>query len=139
MVRRALKVNSALELNGASVCTQTGTTTELNLADYFAINKLTYTPLTFAGHDETVKAFQDGKCLAYTTDSSGLAADRSKFANPADFIMICNWSASKPGHFWPSWRRKSSRSWRRRSTTTARPPGCMTRDISLSATCGSAT
>ena len=88
MVKKDSGAASVHDLNGKTICIEHGTTTELNLADYFAINKLTYTPLTFAGHDETVKAFQDGKCIAYTTDSSGLAADRSKFANPADFIIL---------------------------------------------------
>ena len=88
MVKKDSGATSVHDLNGKTICIEQGTTTELNLADYFAINKLTYTPLTFAGHDETVKAFQDGKCVAYTTDSSGLAADRSKFANPADFIIL---------------------------------------------------
>ena len=88
MVKKDSGATSVHDLNKQTICLEQGTTTELNLADYFAINKLTYTPLTFAGHDETVKAFQDGKCTAYTTDSSGLAADRSKFANPADYILL---------------------------------------------------
>src|SRR6059036_1731322 len=61
MVRKALKVNSALELNGASVCTQTGTTTELNLADYFRANKMKYEVIAFATADETVKAYDSGR------------------------------------------------------------------------------
>ena len=60
MVRKALKVNSALELNGASVCTQTGTTTELNLADYFRANNMKYEVIAFATADETVKAYEAG-------------------------------------------------------------------------------
>ena len=58
MVRKALKVNSALELNGASVCTQTGTTTELNLADYFRANNMKYEVIAFGTGDETVKAYE---------------------------------------------------------------------------------
>ena len=58
MVRKALKVNSALELNGASVCTQTGTTTELNLADYFRANNMKYEVIAFATADETIKAYE---------------------------------------------------------------------------------
>src|SRR3569833_862633 len=88
MVKKDSGAGSVHDLNNQTICLEQGTTTELNLADYFAINKLTYTPLSFAGHDETVKAFQDGKCTAYTSDSSGLAADRSKFANPADYILM---------------------------------------------------
>ena len=60
MVRKALKVNSALELNGASVCTQTGTTTELNLADYFRANNMKYEVIAFGTADETVKAYEVG-------------------------------------------------------------------------------
>ena len=82
MVRKALKVNSALELNDASVCVQQGTTTELNLADYFRSNNMSLKTVTFATADEAVKAYDTGRCDAYTTDSSGLygeraAADRS--------------------------------------------------------------
>jgi general L-amino acid transport system substrate-binding protein len=88
MVKKDSGATTVHDLDKQTICIEDGTTTELNLADYFAINKLSYTPLTFAGHDETVKAFQDGKCMAYTSDSSGLAADRSKFTNPADYIIL---------------------------------------------------
>ena len=69
-------MNSALELNGAAVCVQQGTTTELNLADYFRANKMKYKTVTFATADETVKAYDAGRCDAYTTDASGLYAER---------------------------------------------------------------
>ena len=88
MVRKDSGATSVHDLDKQTICIEQGTTTELNLADYFATNKLAYTAVTFAGHDETVKAFVDGKCTAYTTDSSGLAADRSKFTNPADYIIL---------------------------------------------------
>lgn len=88
MVKKDSGATTVHDLDKQTICIEDGTTTELNLADYFAINKLSYTPLTFAGHDETVKAFQDGKCMAYTSDSSGLAADRSKFTDPADYIIL---------------------------------------------------
>ena len=78
MVRKALKVNSALELNGAAVCMQTGTTTELNLADYFRANKMNYKPVVFETADETIKAYDAGRCDVYTTDASGLYAERLK-------------------------------------------------------------
>src|SRR5674476_1227038 len=71
LVRKALKVNSALELNGASVCVQQGTTTELNLADYFRAHKMQLKSVTFATADEAVKAYDAGRCDAYTTDASG--------------------------------------------------------------------
>ena len=71
MVRKKLNISSALELSGASVCTQQGTTTELNLADFFRANKLKYEPVIFATSDETIKAYDAGRCDVFTTDASG--------------------------------------------------------------------
>ena len=89
MVRKALRVNSALELNGASVCTLTGTTTELNLADYFRANKMSFKPLTIEKLAEVEDAFFSGRCDAYTTDRSGLAATRAgKASNPDDYVIL---------------------------------------------------
>jgi general L-amino acid transport system substrate-binding protein len=88
MVHKALKVNSALELSGASICTQTGTTTELNLADYFRANKMKYEVVAFATIDETTQAYESGRCDVYTTDASQLYAVRLKLANPADNIVL---------------------------------------------------
>src|SRR5438128_4902162 len=88
MVRKALKVNSALELNGASVCTQTGTTTELNLADYFRANNMKYEVIAFATADETVKAYESGRCDAFTTDVSQLYAAKLKLTNAADHVIL---------------------------------------------------
>src|SRR6204780_14675 len=88
MVRKSLKVNSALELNSASVCVQTGTTTEQNLADFFKSNNMKYEVVAFAGGDETVKAYESGRCDAFTTDASGLYAYRLKLANPADHVVL---------------------------------------------------
>jgi general L-amino acid transport system substrate-binding protein len=88
MVHKGLKVNSALELNGASICTQTGTTTELNLADYFRANKMKYEVVAFATIDETVQAYDGGRCDAFTTDASQLYAVRLKLSNPGDNIVL---------------------------------------------------
>jgi general L-amino acid transport system substrate-binding protein len=88
MVKKSLKVNSALELNSASVCVQTGTTTEQNLADYFKANNMKYEVIAFAGADETIKAYESGRCDVFTTDSSGLYAERLKLANPADHVVL---------------------------------------------------
>jgi len=88
MVRKALKVNSALELNGASVCVQQGTTTELNLADYFRANKMQLKSVTFSDADQTVKAYDAGRCDAFTTDASGLYAERLRLAKPDDHIVL---------------------------------------------------
>mgnify|MGYP001416159103 CR=1 FL=1 len=88
MVRKADGIASALDLSGAAVCIESGTTTELNAADFFAANKLEFKTVVFVDQDEVVKAYEDGRCDVYTTDSSALAAERSKFANPADHIIL---------------------------------------------------
>ena len=88
IVRKTLKVNSALELAGASVCVQQGTTTELNLSDYFRANNMQVKTVTFATANEAVKAYDAGRCDAYTTDASGLYAERLKLANSADHIVL---------------------------------------------------
>jgi general L-amino acid transport system substrate-binding protein len=88
MVRKALKVNSALELNGASVCTQTGTTTELNLADFFRANGMKYEVIAFGTADETIKAYEAGRCDAFTTDVSQLYAEKLKLANANDHVIL---------------------------------------------------
>ena len=88
MVRNALKVNSALELNGASVCVQQGTTTELNLADYFHAHNMQLKSVTFATANEAVKAYDAGRCDAYTTDASGLYAERLRLTNANDHIIL---------------------------------------------------
>ncbi|CAH1648943.1 General L-amino acid-binding periplasmic protein AapJ [Hyphomicrobiales bacterium] len=88
MVRKKLGVTSALQLSGASVCTQQGTTTELNLADFFRANNLKYEVVAFATSDETVKAYDAGRCDAFTTDASGLYAERLKLTNPDDHVVL---------------------------------------------------
>jgi general L-amino acid transport system substrate-binding protein len=88
MVRKVLKVSSALELNDASVCVQQGTTTELNLADYFRTNHMSLKTVTFATVDEAVKAYDAGRCDAYTTDSSGLYGTRVLLADPGANIVL---------------------------------------------------
>jgi general L-amino acid transport system substrate-binding protein len=88
LVKKSLKVNSALELNSASVCVQTGTTTEQNLADYFKSNNMKYEVIAFGTADETVKAYESGRCDVFTDDTSGLYAERLKLANPADHVVL---------------------------------------------------
>ncbi len=88
MVPTKLGVKSALELNGASVCTQTGTTTELNLADYFKTNKMEYKIVAFEKNEEVLKAYQEGRCDVFTTDQSGLYAEILKFPTPADHVVL---------------------------------------------------
>jgi general L-amino acid transport system substrate-binding protein len=88
MVRKTLKVNSALELSDASVCVQQGTTTELNLADYFRANNMKLKSVTFATADEAIKAYDSGRCDAFTTDASGLYSERLRMAQPSDHIVL---------------------------------------------------
>ncbi|MSP31777.1 MAG: amino acid ABC transporter substrate-binding protein [Pseudolabrys sp.] len=88
MVRKTLKVNSALELNGASVCVQQGTTTELNLSDFFRARNMQAKTVTFATANEAIKAYDAGRCDAYTTDASGLYAERLRLANANDHIVL---------------------------------------------------
>ena len=88
IVRKKLGVDSALKLDGASVCVQQGTTTELNLADFFRAHNMKFEPVVFATDEETVKAYDSGRCDAYTTDASGLYAERLKMARPDDNIVL---------------------------------------------------
>jgi general L-amino acid transport system substrate-binding protein len=88
MVRKDLGVNSAKELSGASICVQTGTTTELNLADYFKSNNMEYNPVVFEKVDETNAAYDAGRCDALTTDASGLYSTRLTLANPDEHIVL---------------------------------------------------
>ena len=88
MVNKSLGVKNAPELDGASFCIQAGTTTELNLADYFRANNMQYTPVTFDSSDETVKAFDAGRCDALTSDQSQLYALRIKLGNPDGAIVL---------------------------------------------------
>jgi general L-amino acid transport system substrate-binding protein len=88
MVRKDLGVTSALELDGASVCTNQGTTTELNMADYFRANGMSYEPVVFEKADEVVAAYDSGRCDVYTTDASGLAAQRTKLEDPNAHMVL---------------------------------------------------
>ena len=88
LVKKALGVKSAKDLNGASVCIQTGTTTELNLADYFHANGMKYEAVTIETNDEARQNYTSGRCDVYTTDASGLAATRSTFSDPQNHIVL---------------------------------------------------
>jgi general L-amino acid transport system substrate-binding protein len=88
MVPRELGVTSAKELDGATVCIQTGTTTELNLADFFRANNITYEPVPIETNAEGQQQYLAEACDAYTTDASGLAATRATFENPGDHILL---------------------------------------------------
>ncbi|NTJ64280.1 amino acid ABC transporter substrate-binding protein [Agrobacterium rhizogenes] len=88
MVRKELNVKSALELSGAAICVQSGTTTELNLADYFKTNNLQYNPVVFDKLEEVNTAYDSGRCDVYTTDQSGLYALRLTLKNPDDNVVL---------------------------------------------------
>ena len=88
MVPKSLGVKSAKELSGASVCIQTGTTTELNLADYFRANNMKYEPVPIETNEEARKGYLAGRCDVYTTDASGLAATRSTFDDPKAHVIL---------------------------------------------------
>jgi len=81
-------VTSALQLSGASVCVQSGTTTELNLADYFKANKMEYNPVVFEKLEEVNAAYDAGRCDVYTTDQSGLYAIRLTLSAPDEHMVL---------------------------------------------------
>jgi general L-amino acid transport system substrate-binding protein len=88
MVNRELGVSSALELDGATVCIETGTTTELNLADYFRVNGMSYEPVPVDTAAEAQQQYLAGACDVYTTDISALASSRAAFAAPGDHVIL---------------------------------------------------
>jgi len=88
MVRTALGVNSALQLSGATVCVQSGTTTELNLADYFAANNMQYNPVVIEAQSDVNTAYDSGRCDVLTTDQSGLYASRLELGNPSEHTVL---------------------------------------------------
>jgi general L-amino acid transport system substrate-binding protein len=88
MAKKELGVSSAKELDGASVCVQAGTTTELNLADYFRSNNLKYNAVVFENNDEVNKAYEAGRCDVLTTDQSGLYSTRVKLGNIDEHVIL---------------------------------------------------
>jgi len=88
MVREDSGITSALDLSGAAVCIESGTTTELNAADYFAANGLELNTVVFVNQDEVVQAYEDGRCDVFTTDASALAAERTGFEDPDAHIIL---------------------------------------------------
>lgn len=96
MVPKQLNIKSPLELNGATVCTNSGTTTELNTADYFRKNNITFKMVTFEKADEVVAAYNSGRCDVYTTDRSALAAQRIKLSRPNEHIILPDIISKEP-------------------------------------------
>jgi general L-amino acid transport system substrate-binding protein len=100
LVKKSLKVASVKELDGASICVAQGTTTELNLADYFRANRMKYKPVTFATVDEVVGAYEAGRCDGYTTDQSQLATTRLKLKNPDEHLLLPEVVSKEPLGAW---------------------------------------
>ncbi len=96
MVKKDLGVTSAKELNGAVLCTQTGTTTELNAADYFRSNGMDYEIVAFEAQPETVTALEAGRCDVLTNDRSGLAAQRTRLSKPDDYMVLPDVISKEP-------------------------------------------
>ena len=88
MVPTALGVSAATDLDGANICTNTGTTTELNITDFFRANGMSFNLVAFEKADEVVAAYDAGRCDVYTTDRSGLAAQRGKLTNPDAHVVL---------------------------------------------------
>ncbi|HEX9701443.1 MAG TPA: amino acid ABC transporter substrate-binding protein [Rhodospirillales bacterium] len=88
IIRKKAGVKSAKELNGATVCIQTGTTTELNLSDFFRANKMAYKPVPIETNEEARKNYLAQRCDTYTTDASGLAATRATFDDPQNHVIL---------------------------------------------------
>ncbi|WP_436200584.1 amino acid ABC transporter substrate-binding protein [Astrobacterium formosum] len=96
MVQRARKLETALDLGGSKVCAQSGTTTALNVADYFNANGMKYEPVLTASADETVRAYDGGQCDTMTTDASALHSERLKLARPDDHVILPDIISKEP-------------------------------------------
>jgi general L-amino acid transport system substrate-binding protein len=96
MARKGLRIESALELADKTICTQSGTTTELNLADYFRNNRLSYKLTALASASDALKAYDDGRCAAFTSDVSQLHAQRIKLNAPRDHVILPDIISKEP-------------------------------------------
>lgn len=96
MVPKKLKVTSAKQLNGATVCLQSGTSSVQALADYFTAHKMKYKPVMFDTTEATQSAFLSGRCQVYTTDMSDLAGARTRARNPDDFLILPETISKEP-------------------------------------------
>ena len=96
LVRKALGVKSARGLNGASICVIQGTTNERNLSDYFRKHKMKYKPVVMENNNELFKAFMAGRCDVFSTDASGLAAQRSKTKKPSELVILPDIISKEP-------------------------------------------
>ena len=96
LIRKELGITSARQLGGASVCIQAGTTTELNLADYFRLNNMKYEPVNTEGNEESIKAYTSKRCDVYTTDASGLASTRVALKDPSAHVILPEMISKEP-------------------------------------------
>ena len=96
IVKKLLGVTSALQLSGASICFQTGTTTESNVEDFFREKEMTFVPVRFENLDDLVTAFDEGKCDTFTTDMSALYAVRLRLQNPEDAMVLQDVISKEP-------------------------------------------
>ena len=96
IAHKKLGVSSAKELDGASICIQTGTTTELNLADFFRSNNISYEPVPIETNEEARVFYEKGRCDAYTTDASGLAATRAVLNDPSAHVILSDIISKEP-------------------------------------------
>jgi general L-amino acid transport system substrate-binding protein len=96
MVRADSGITSIEDLDGATICVQSGTTTELNLADYFRARGLDFEPVVFEDNNGTTQAYDEGRCDGFTTDKSGLVASLARMSNPADHIILEDTMSKEP-------------------------------------------
>src|SRR5262249_41053335 len=96
IVKKSANISAGKQLDGATVCVQTGTTTQLNLAHFFRTTKLQYKTLVFDKLDEALRAYQADRCDSFTTDASGLYASRLQLANPDDHVVLPDIISKEP-------------------------------------------
>ncbi|WP_066851608.1 amino acid ABC transporter substrate-binding protein [Halodesulfovibrio spirochaetisodalis] len=96
MIRKELGITKASDLDGATICLQTGSTTELNVADYFRKHNMKFKPVVFDKQPDVRKAYDTGRCDVHTTDVSGLAAQRSLMKNPEEHIILPELISKEP-------------------------------------------
>ncbi len=96
IVRKDSGIQSIEDMDGATICVQSGTTTELNLADYFRARGLEFEPVVFEDNNQTVAAYDEGRCDGFTTDKSGLVASQTRMAVPTDHMILADTMSKEP-------------------------------------------
>jgi len=95
-VRKSAKITSVKQLKNANICVETGTTTELNMRDYFNAHKIKYTPIVFESQEEIIQAYDSGRCDSYSSDKSQLSSHMEKLKNPEDHIILKETISKEP-------------------------------------------